>query len=71
MRLVDAWGVLTVSNGAWLERDATGHLARARLAAPSDLSARPLKEDGWTLELANGWEVVPSDRTGDVTVRRK
>jgi hypothetical protein len=30
-----------------------------------------LKEDGWTLELANGWEVVPSDRTGDVTVRRK
>jgi hypothetical protein len=71
MRLVDAWGVLTVSNGAWLERDATGHLARARLAAPSDLSARPLKEDGWTLELANGWEVVPGDRTGDVTVRKK
>jgi len=71
MRLVDAWGVLTVSNGAWLERDATGHMVRARVPAPSDLSARPLTGEGWTLELANGWEVVPSDRTGDVTVRKK
>ena len=71
MRLVDAWGVLTVSNGAWLERDATGHLVRARVPAPSDLSARPLKGEGWSLELANGWEVVPSERTGDVTVRKK
>jgi len=71
MRLVDAWGVLTVSNGAWLERDATGHMVRARVPAPSDLSARPLTGEGWTLELANGWEVVPSDRTGDVIVRKK
>jgi len=71
MRLVDTWGVLTVSNGAWLERDATGHMVRARVPAPSDLSARPLTGEGWTLELANGWEVVPSDRTGDVTVRKK
>ena len=71
MRLVDTWGVLTVSNGAWLERDATGHMVRARVPAPSDLSARPLTGEGWTLELANGWEVVPSDRTGDVIVRKK
>ena len=71
MRLVDAWGVLTVSNGAWLERDATGHLIRARVPAPSDLSARPLKGEGWSLELTNGWEVVPSERAGDVTVRNK
>jgi hypothetical protein len=71
MRLVDAWGVLTVSNGAWLERNASGNLIRARVPAPSDLSERPLKAEGWSLELANGWEVVPSDRTGDVTVRKK
>ncbi|HET9710227.1 MAG TPA: hypothetical protein VFP64_00035, partial [Pyrinomonadaceae bacterium] len=68
MRMVDAWGVLTVSNGAWLERAATGNLIRARVLAPSDLSARPLKGDGWSLELANGWEVVPSDRSGDMTI---
>ena len=71
LRLVDAWGVLTVSNGAWLERDATGHMVRARVPAPSDLSARPLKGDGWSLELANGWEVVPGERPGDVTIRKR
>ncbi len=71
MRLVDAWGVLTVTNGAWLERDASGLLARARVPAPADLSARPLKGEGWTLELANGWEVVPGERPGDVTIKKK
>ena len=71
MRLVDAWGVLTVTNGAWLERDATGHLVRARVPAPTDLSARPLKGEGWSLELANGWEVVLSERPGDVELQKK
>ena len=71
MRLVDAWGVLTVSNGAWLERDETGQLIRARIPAPTDLSARPLKGDGWSLELANGWEVVSGERSGDVKLRKQ
>ena len=71
LRLVDAWGVLTVSNGAWLERDATGRMVRARVPAPSDLSARPLKGDGWSLELKNEWEAVPGERPGDVTIRKK
>jgi hypothetical protein len=71
MRLVDAWGVLTVSNGAWLERDVTGHLARARVPAPSDLSALPLKGEGWSLELTKGWEIVPGERPGDVVIRKK
>jgi len=70
MRLVDNWGVLTVTNGAWLERDATGHVVRARVSAPADLSARPLKGEGWSLELANGWEVVAGDRSGDVKIKR-
>jgi hypothetical protein len=70
MRLVDEWGVLTVSSGAWLERDANGHMVRARLAAPGDLSARPFKGDGWSLELANGWEVVPGERAGDATIKK-
>ncbi len=71
MRLVDAWGVLIVTNGAWLERDATGHLTRARVPAPTDLSARPLKGEGWTLELSNGWEIIPGERSGDVTIKKK
>jgi hypothetical protein len=71
MRLVDAWGVLTVSNGAWLERDVSGHLVRARVPAPQDLSVRPLKRDGWSLELADGWEVVPGERAGDAKIRKR
>lgn len=71
LRMVDNWGVLTVTNGAWLERGPSGHLVRARVPAPLDPSARPLKGDGWSLELANGWEVVPGDRPGDVTIRKK
>jgi hypothetical protein len=71
LRMVDNWGVLTVSNGAWLERNPSGHMALARVPAPQDLSARPLKGEGWSLELANGWEVVPGERPGDVTIRKK
>jgi len=71
MRLVDGWGILTVSNGAWLERDETGHLVRARVPAPVDLSARPLKGEGWSMELANGWEVVPGERPGDLKLRKR
>lgn len=71
LRMVDAWGVLTVTNGAWLERDTAGHLARARVPAPTDLSARPLKGDGWSLELANGWTIVPSDHPGDLKLTRR
>jgi hypothetical protein len=71
MRLVDAWGVLTVSNGAWLERDVSGSLVRARVPAPADVAARPLKGEGWSLEFKDGWEVVPGERRGDFTIRKK
>jgi len=30
-----------------------------------DLAARPLKGDGWSLELTKGWVVVPGERAGD------
>ena len=71
MRLVDTWGVLTVTDGAWLERAPSGQLLLARLPAPSDLSARPLKGDGWSLELASGWEVVPGEQEGDIKLKQK
>ena len=65
MRLVDAWGVLTVTDGAWLERDATGHLIRARVPAPTDLSAAPVERRGLVFRTsASGWEVVPGERFG-------
>jgi hypothetical protein len=70
MRMVDAWGVLTVTNGAWLERAATGQLVRARVPAPTNLSARPLQGEGWSLELANGWDVSPGERAGELILRK-
>jgi hypothetical protein len=70
MRMVDAWGVLTVTNGAWLERDATGQLVRARVPAPTNLAARPLQGEGWSLELANGWDVSPGERAGELILRK-
>jgi len=70
LRLVDDWGVLTVTGGAWLERDTTGQLIRARVTAPKDATVQPLKGEGWTLELKDGWNVVGSDRSGDVTLRK-
>jgi hypothetical protein len=71
LRVVDAWGVLTVSDGALIERDATGRVVSARVPAPSDVAARPLKGEGWTLELTNGWEVVPGERSGDLKLGKK
>ena len=71
MRLTDDWGVLTVSNGALLERGANGHVIRARVPAPTDLNTRPLKGDGWSLELTNGWDIVPGERSGDVKIVKK
>jgi hypothetical protein len=71
MRVVDAWGILTVTNGAWIERGGNGHVVSARVPAPGDLSARPLKGDGWSLELANGWEVVPGERRGDLKLIKR
>jgi hypothetical protein len=71
MRLVDTWGVLTVTNGVWLERAPTGHVLLARVPAPSDLSVRPLKGEGWTLELASGWELTQGERPGDLKLKQK
>jgi hypothetical protein len=62
---MDAWGSLQVERGGALmstERD------RVRITAPTSLPAageRKLQGDGWTLELAPGWRVVPGTKRGD------
>jgi len=70
LRLVDAWGVLTVTDGAWLERDRTGHIVKARVPAPASTSTRPLKGQGWSLELKDGWMTTPTDRAGDFILQK-
>ena len=67
MRLVDAWGILQVSEGAWLTRDPSGALIRAQVGAPQS-SAVPVKGQGWSLELNEGWKIVAGERPGDLKV---
>jgi hypothetical protein len=68
MRLVDAWGILEVTDGAWLLRGGNGLLVRAQVPAPQSASAAPLKGDGWTLTLKEGWRIVAAERRGDLKV---
>lgn len=61
----DAWGLLRVeSGGALLVREA-GRIARVVVPAPADSGADPLRGDGWTLELADGWTLTEGARPGD------
>ena len=68
MRLVDAWGILEVSAGAWLIRGGNGQLVRAQVPAPHSAAAGPLQGDGWTLTLNEGWRIVAAERRGDFKV---
>ncbi|HEX7176390.1 MAG TPA: hypothetical protein VF240_14090 [Pyrinomonadaceae bacterium] len=65
----DEWGVLEVSNGALMVSEG-GRITKVYVPAPADLDARPLKGDGWTLELNSGWVVIPGERKGDYILKR-
>jgi hypothetical protein len=67
MRLVDTWGILQVTDGAWLTRDDSGALIRAQVAAPQS-SAQATKGEGWSLELNEGWKIVAGERAGDLKI---
>lgn len=66
IRIVDAWGILTVSRGALMSPTFTD----VRVPAPAEPDARPLRGEGWTLELNEGWTLEPGPRPGDLRVRK-
>lgn len=63
MTASDAWGILNVTGGALMTREA-GQIKRITLSAPAS-AARPLRGDGWTIELNEGWKIAPGTRKGD------
>ena len=61
------WGTLTVTaGGALIGRD----FRTVRVSAPVDTSARPVRGEGWTLELAPGWMLRAGRRADDVEAVR-
>ena len=69
-RVTDDWGVIEVSaNGVLMRRGPAGINAVVLQSPPGNTA--PLAGDGWKLELAPGWSVVPGTRTGDWVVERR
>ena len=66
IRIVDAWGILTVTKGALIKSD----FSRIYVSAPGSLSALPIQGDGWTLELNAGWIITNGERKGDYIVKK-
>ena len=67
-RVTDDWGILEVTDGVLMFRDA-GVIKKLQVAAPA--SAEALQGTGWKLRLNDGWELAPGDRKGDFLVRKK
>jgi hypothetical protein len=65
----DSWGVLDCSQGALLLRE-NGRVAEIRISLPQNVDSRPLRGEGWTLELGAGWTMEPGSRKGDLKLSR-
>lgn len=55
VRIVDVWGVLTVSSGGALM---SSDFTRVTVSAPTKTTATGAEGDGWKLELNQGWTVA-------------
>ena len=69
LRISAAWGILEATQGGLMLKK-EDMISGIRVTAPKDAAARPLKGDGWTLTLKEGWAVVPGERKGDFELKR-
>ncbi len=70
VKVIDSWGVLSVTTGALFVRE-NGRIVRVQVPAPSHPAGSHISGDGWQLELKPGWDLVPGQRQGDWTVKQK
>ena len=69
-RVVDGWGILDVeSGGALFLRNPEGLFTGVVVAVPSGSEGAPSSGEGWTLELADGWQLAAGERAGDWVVQ--
>lgn len=66
IRIVDVWGILTVSKGGALM---TPTYSMISVCAPAVTGGSQIHGDGWTLELNPGWRIVAGERKGDYLLR--
>jgi hypothetical protein len=69
LRVSDAWGILEVTRGALMLLEGS-RVSRVQVPAPADPSKRKVQGDGWTLDLGEGWHLVPGTRKGDYSVKK-
>lgn len=67
IRIVDVWGILTVSRGGALINST---YSRIYVSAALNPSTSPIQGDGWTLELNAGWTITSGERKGDYIVKK-
>ena len=67
IRIVDEWGILTVSKGGALINPT---FSKIYVPAPTDLTQSPIRGDGWTLELNAGWTITNGERKGNYVVKK-
>ena len=65
MKLSADWGVLTVEQGALLDKAMTVAAVAAAGGSPDHLQG-----PGWRLTLKKGWVVAPGERAGDFVVSK-
>ncbi len=66
IRIVDEWGILTVSSGGAL---LSADFSQITLSQPKNLTPPAVEGEGWTLELKPGWSIAPGKRKGDFTLQ--
>lgn len=66
LRAADDWGELVVASGGVLLAPDWSKLI---VSAPGDPAGRPLRGDGWELQLTPGWSIERGTRAGDWVVR--
>jgi hypothetical protein len=67
LRITDQWGILTVSSGALIGKD----WAWVQVPVARNSTGPPLRGDGWTLQLNDGWTPKPGTRLGDWVLARR
>ncbi|MBA2606218.1 MAG: hypothetical protein H0U96_05035 [Acidobacteria bacterium] len=66
IRIVDAWGILTVTKGALIKPD----FSKIYVSAPSNSSISLIQGDGWMLELNVDWRITNGKRKGDYILKK-